>query len=697
MRVNNNRMAFDKPDYSIDISNVTMTGEEGFNEEIVEYAKRLKATNPGHSDSFYLKYAQYHFRIKNNKQFLLNLQNRIGFNSPFAQWAGYTYDEIINMANNGFNIPEEVLEWVKSQYQIDETSYIVTTDDITGGDIDMLNTLESDLAPETIEPNIQKYIVLAQRTQTMIQKDFDSFSEISEYAQNIKTEKENSYKQTLEQISNYTKELKEIVQKSKRGELSDQEKDRYNELKNILASDSSIIIELKNDDHQLKDFLKSISSLRTETANGITIAKETMNAAKTFSNTELDYSMLQNLQNDSAGSNQDPLLGATPDTIADVAFEIGNDLNSYIESILALIDSDQNTELELFAKNYTSSIESVNVNTENIEITENIDETVNEEDEENTSTVENEEVEQEPVINETIPNSPLVQNNQQRRINSQKIEQQNNIRRQEEFLQELEQYRNQVETSSEEFIMINETTEESAQNSEQTTPEINTPAPFVSRNSSIQNSIIELTVNNTEAVIENSQSEEQNSQLQNSQKTDVPVQKSPQRTINKIEVTAQNIISSADNIFEEDLTQTTNTTTIKLNNDDKENEEQDPQTLQTPNTAQTSSNIETSEDEIEILQNEEQENIEEDAESSSNETKSETEEDDLMLQNQAQFIPDEATLESSAAVNANITKNVSTSEKEDRKLTRFNNDSIIESKKKKKKVTAVSSARGGNV
>ena len=68
-----------------------------------------------------------------------------------------------------------------------------------------------------------------------------------------------------------------------------------------------------------------------------------------------------------------------------------------------------------------------------------------------------------------------------------------------------------------------------------------------------------------------------------------------------------------------------------------------------------------------------------------------------MLQNQAQFIPDEATLESSAAVNANITKNVSTSEKEDRKLTRFNNDSIIESKKKKKKVTAVSSARGGNV
>ena len=52
-------------------------------------------------------------------------------------------------------------------------------------------------------------------------------------------------------------------------------------------------------------------------------------------------------------------------------------------------------------------------------------------------------------------------------------------------------------------------------------------------------------------------------------------------------------------------------------------------------------------------------------------------------------------LAASASTNANVNATTITDDKADRKLSRFNMDSIIESKKKKKKVLAVSAAKGG--
>jgi hypothetical protein len=52
-------------------------------------------------------------------------------------------------------------------------------------------------------------------------------------------------------------------------------------------------------------------------------------------------------------------------------------------------------------------------------------------------------------------------------------------------------------------------------------------------------------------------------------------------------------------------------------------------------------------------------------------------------------------ISASASANVNSTDNVETDDKADKKLTRFNNDSIIDSKKKKKKVVAVSASSKG--
>ena len=56
---------------------------------------------------------------------------------------------------------------------------------------------------------------------------------------------------------------------------------------------------------------------------------------------------------------------------------------------------------------------------------------------------------------------------------------------------------------------------------------------------------------------------------------------------------------------------------------------------------------------------------------------------------------DTNVIAASASTNAGIVKNTTTDDKVERKLSRFNNDSIIESRKKMKKVQAVSAASGG--
>lgn len=66
------------------------------------------------------------------------------------------------------------------------------------------------------------------------------------------------------------------------------------------------------------------------------------------------------------------------------------------------------------------------------------------------------------------------------------------------------------------------------------------------------------------------------------------------------------------------------------------------------------------------------------------------------IENQAHDENDDETIiaAASASTNASIVKNTNTEDKTERKLARFNNDSIIESRKKKKKVQAVSAASG---
>ena len=68
---------------------------------------------------------------------------------------------------------------------------------------------------------------------------------------------------------------------------------------------------------------------------------------------------------------------------------------------------------------------------------------------------------------------------------------------------------------------------------------------------------------------------------------------------------------------------------------------------------------------------------------------------EAIAQAENEFLSDIAQLSASASANANTLETTLTDDKADRKLSRFNTESIIESKKKMKKVQAISAASGG--
>ena len=94
--------------------------EAQYSDDIVRYARQLRAQHPDKnkfSDTFILEYARRELGIRNDNHFQIG---HAGLNDiPDPEFAGYSYAEILNMYNNGFYVPKEVLAWAKAQQEAD--------------------------------------------------------------------------------------------------------------------------------------------------------------------------------------------------------------------------------------------------------------------------------------------------------------------------------------------------------------------------------------------------------------------------------------------------------------------------------------------------------------------------------------------------------------------------------------------------
>lgn len=358
-----------KPDYSKSTAGITLDENlvQKYHAKTVEYALALKATYGNkYTDEFYLNYAHRNNVIAMYGATSANyMRNNCPIQDP--EWAGYSYEEIIAMENNGYKIPEEVLLWAHSCQESDVTAYQVVSGEAMLDDGSSTEEISGDFSLENLQAKTKQYITKSEKAQKNAEVDMQEFNELAQKAEMIKKEKEDTYKDSMKEISKLSTEWKQLDNKAKNNTLSSSEQKRYNELSSKLGGNNSIVKEIQIEADDLDNLLANMDSLNVDIDNNLILADETIKAGKDLAEIDSNTHELQQKHNFSGiifkdgGLLEDLLYGAKGTTIQRIAIDTGRDLSEYSSESLTELNTDDNIQLAEFATNYVEEAKKADV------------------------------------------------------------------------------------------------------------------------------------------------------------------------------------------------------------------------------------------------------------------------------------------------------------------------------------------------
>ena len=340
---------------------------QNYNSRIVNTAIELKAKyGSKYSDEYYLESAANWYKSELNTAFnSAYLKGTVGCPIQNPQWAGYSYEEIIQMENNGVKIPQDVLLWAHAQQESDITSYEVVTS--TGENDDNASTeeLSGDFDINSLQKKAKENIAKSEKAQEDIQQTVEEYNQNKEKAIQLKNEKEKALKNSISEITKLTNEWKKLDQKAKSGTLSEAERSRYEELSKTLGNETN-----KNtsfDNNELDELLKSMNLLETKATEDLVIADETVQSGRELSKYNKNYHQMQQthilnnmiLSGDS-GLLSNTIFGSSSTYIQELAIRTGNDLSILSNAQLTELNTTETVDLKNFATAYTD----INKNTD---------------------------------------------------------------------------------------------------------------------------------------------------------------------------------------------------------------------------------------------------------------------------------------------------------------------------------------------
>lgn len=342
--------------------------------EIVEYAERLKykyehENEEGittYNDVFYLDYATEKFRIRDDARIsgsiakLLNMKNPV----PDDNWAGYSYEEIINMADDGFYVPKEVLEWAQGQKDADVISYVILNDEIND------NSSTADVSNNTdvnAQQKIEKeFIEKSEEKQKLIKEKLEEIKAYERAVQNLKA-KSNSQTSILKQIQHDVAEWKVLDAKKNRGSLSPSEVERYNELQQRVQG-STESQDIQKNSKILENYVLRINTLNEECVNAVTIIRELNNMALTNSqnvkNSNVNSTDVDAVKSSkiTTGAGNTSIYGISSGNVSALAIHSVSDLESVVSSARSYIEG--TSDLVSFAEKYYEELNNISINLE---------------------------------------------------------------------------------------------------------------------------------------------------------------------------------------------------------------------------------------------------------------------------------------------------------------------------------------------
>lgn len=335
----------------------------GYNDRIVNTAIQLKANyGSKYSDEYYLNAASSWYKEELGAAFKAAYsKNTTKCPIKDSQWAGYSYEEIIQMENSGVNIPQEVLLWAHAQQESDVTAYEVISTTSASDDNSSTEELVGDFDLNSLQTKAKQSVMKATEAEKNTQSVTEEYNKNKDRAIEIKNENNNSYQKSMNEISNLTNEWKKLDKKAKNGQLSEVEQSRYQELSKVLGNKSSSSMkEIEVNSKELDNLLSSMDLLETKVTENVTIADDAVQAGKDLSNLNKNYHEMQQTHATSGvvysnmGLLSDVLYGITGSAIEKIAIDTGKDLTEISDNEIAELHS--SADIAMFANAYTSNV-----------------------------------------------------------------------------------------------------------------------------------------------------------------------------------------------------------------------------------------------------------------------------------------------------------------------------------------------------
>lgn len=365
MKVNSKKTGLNI-DYSQNTTGITLSDipEDKlalYSQKTIENACRLKAKYGNkYSDEYYLNYSSRDSYIRMVENFSESKRTNAAMCAvQDPNWQGYSYEEIIQMENNGVKIPQEVLLWAHAQQESDIVSYEIIESEALNDNNTSTGEISNSSDINTLLKNAQIYTVKSTSAQKTAEEDAERYSELSTQAKKIQSENKNTYKDELEKISKLTKEWKQLDTKNKNGTLNSSEKNRYNELSKTINSENNNNNkkEAAFNEKELDELLSSMNGLSEKTTENTKIADETIQASEALSNKIKTYNTSQQTHNSKGvldeGSFDNPITGTNAFSIESVSMEAGKNLENQSNETNAILTEDSNLEVKEFAKEYS--------------------------------------------------------------------------------------------------------------------------------------------------------------------------------------------------------------------------------------------------------------------------------------------------------------------------------------------------------
>lgn len=365
MKVNSKKTGLNI-DYSQNTTGITLSDipEDKlalYSQKTIENACRLKAKYGNkYSDEYYLNYSSRDSYIRMVENFSESKRTNAAMCAvQDPNWQGYSYEEIIQMENNGVKIPQEVLLWAHAQQESDIVSYEIIESEALNDNNTSTGEISNSSDINTLLKNAQIYTVKSTSAQKTAEEDAEKYAELSTQAKKIQSENKNTYKDELEKISKLTKEWKQLDTKNKNGTLNSSEKNRYNELSKTINSENNNNNkkEIAFNEKELDELLSSMSGLSEKTTENTKIADETIQASEALSNKIKTYNTQQQKYTVqgviSSGPLDSPISETNSFSIESVSMEAGKNLENQSNETDAILTEDSNLEVKEFAKEYS--------------------------------------------------------------------------------------------------------------------------------------------------------------------------------------------------------------------------------------------------------------------------------------------------------------------------------------------------------